>query len=533
MIEININPDVLVIGGGVAGILATQKIRKQGYSVSILDQGQGFEPDPCYKMESASYYSNTIQELKKDPKVSWLEDGQITKVDGMLGDFKVYVKSNGKVERKNFGAIVVATPFDCIPVFEEYGLTPGENVFSVNHLLELLSENKPPTGIAVFLTTFQEETNPVSFKNIVLNAIEIGKLGSTVYVFVRNVKTAAPGLEKLILHAKNHGVMIIKSNKAPEVEIKDNRPIVTTYDPIIKKDIEIYADYVIIEDKIVPNEKNNEISELFGIHTDSNGFLQTNNVRRIPVFTNRKGIFVVGSAANIKPFPYILTDAIDVSCEIQGLLKGGGKVEVEETISIDQEKCVRCLTCYRVCPHGAIYWDVDRVAISSLVCEGCGICTAECPMNAIQINEYSDDKIKDELKDILKSKGDEPLFVAFCCKNSAFEAAKGAEKQGIDLPKGFKVIKVPCAGKVDVDYVLEALVKGVDGVIIGACYKDNCKSEKGNIFASYRIAHLKDILSQIGINPKRVELINVASNMPKEFGLKLQEVSKKIVGMGS
>lgn len=127
-------------------------------------------------------------------------------------------------------------------------------------------------------------------------------------------------------------------------------------------------------------------------------------MRRIPVYTNRKGIFVGGSASSIKPFPYTLVDAIDVGCGIHSLLKGGGKLKVEETIEVDHEKCVRCLTCYRVCPHGAIYWNVDRIGISSLVCEGCGICTAECPMNAIQIKEYSDDKIKTELNNILKSK---------------------------------------------------------------------------------------------------------------------------------
>ena len=528
MSEININSDVLVIGGGVAGIMATQKIRKQGYSVSILDEGEGFEPDPCYKFEVANYYSQTLEELKKDSNVTWMDNVQISKVDGMCGDFKVYLKSDRGIEKKNFGAIVIATPYNYIPVFEEYGINPNENIFSISHLSKLLTENIEIKGTTVFLTTFNEETNPVSFKNILLHAIELAKSGSRVYIFCRNVKSASFGLEKLILCAKENGIMILKSNKPPQVETEDKIAKVIFYEPLIKKDIEISPDYVIVEDKIMPNEKNQEISELFGIHLDSNGFLQTNNVRRIPVFTNRKGIFVVGSAGGIKAIPYLFTDAIDVSCEIQELIKDGGKVEIEETITIDYEKCVRCLTCYRVCPHGAIYWDVDKVAISSLVCEGCGICTAECPMNAIQIKEYSDDKIKEELKNILDFKKDGPVVVGFCCKNSAFEAVEGAKTLGIDLPKGFKAIKVPCAGKIDIDYVLEALVKGADGVIIGACYKDNCKSEKGNIFAEYRIEHLKKSLSQIGLDPKRVELLNVASNMPIDFCVKLKEIFKKL-----
>lgn len=71
------------------------------------------------------------------------------------------------------------------------------------------------------------------------------------------------------------------------------------------------------------------------------------------------------------------------------------------------------------------------------------------------------------------------------------------KKLGLEIPESFVAIKVPCAGKIDVDYVLEALVKGADGVIIGACHIDNCKSEKGNIFASYRVEHLKKTPYQI------------------------------------
>ena len=60
---------------------------------------------------------------------------------------------------------------------------------------------------------------------------------------------------------------------------------------------------------------------------------------------------------------------------------------------IDQNKCVKCLTCYIFCPEMAIIveWEdktknkVARVEINYDYCKGCGICAEECPVKAIHM----------------------------------------------------------------------------------------------------------------------------------------------------
>lgn len=74
-----------------------------------------------------------------------------------------------------------------MPIFDEYKLEPSDNVVSISKLQDNVSEDKFSNKTAIFLTTFQEESNPVSFKNIVLNAIELNKLGSKVYLIVKKM----------------------------------------------------------------------------------------------------------------------------------------------------------------------------------------------------------------------------------------------------------------------------------------------------------------------------------------------------------
>lgn len=75
----------------------------------------------------------------------------------------------------------------------------------------------------------------------------------------------------------------------------------------------------------------------------------------------------------------------------------GGAIAV-----IEQEKCVGCLTCVRICPYhvpkiNAQARSVGNIAgaaeIEAALCQGCGICVGECPAKAIQLVHYRDDQV--------------------------------------------------------------------------------------------------------------------------------------------
>jgi len=56
---------------------------------------------------------------------------------------------------------------------------------------------------------------------------------------------------------------------------------------------------------------------------------------------------------------------------------------------IDLEKCTGCYRCYLVCPDGVIFKKEDKVDIDLDFCKGCGVCSYECRVDAIEMIKES------------------------------------------------------------------------------------------------------------------------------------------------
>jgi len=52
---------------------------------------------------------------------------------------------------------------------------------------------------------------------------------------------------------------------------------------------------------------------------------------------------------------------------------------------IDEDKCIKCLRCFLVCPDGAIDKSGENLEIDYNFCKGCGICAHECKVGAIRM----------------------------------------------------------------------------------------------------------------------------------------------------
>jgi coenzyme F420-reducing hydrogenase delta subunit len=153
-------------------------------------------------------------------------------------------------------------------------------------------------------------------------------------------------------------------------------------------------------------------------------------------------------------------------------------------------------------------------------------------MDAIQLVDYSDDQIEAQIFASMDTEADGPRIIVFCCQNSAYEAAQMAQVFQMSAPHGLQTIKVPCAGKVDVDHILKAFRAGAEGVLVLACHKDNCKSQQGNTFAGWRVEDARRLLSEIGLEEQRLGFATIASNMPVEFVRITREMEDKLNQLG-
>jgi len=119
-------------------------------------------------------------------------------------------------------------------------------------------------------------------------------------------------------------------------------------------------------------------------------------------------------------------------------------------------------------------------------------------------------------------------ITAFCCQHSAYLAADAAGKQGLQCPENLRVIRVPCAGRVDVIHILKALEGGAAGVLVLGCEDGLCQHLTGNTRAKERTNHSETLLKEVGINGKRVAMFNIAANAPHKFIKIVNEMNERI-----
>ncbi|WP_319507591.1 mercury methylation ferredoxin HgcB [uncultured Methanolobus sp.] len=59
---------------------------------------------------------------------------------------------------------------------------------------------------------------------------------------------------------------------------------------------------------------------------------------------------------------------------------------IENTLQYNPEKCINCLRCTQVCPHGVFAEGKDHAElVKPTACMECGACALNCPVQAIEV----------------------------------------------------------------------------------------------------------------------------------------------------
>ena len=99
-----------------------------------------------------------------------------------------------------------------------------------------------------------------------------------------------------------------------------------------------------------------------------------------------------------------------------------------------------------------------------------------------------------------------PRIVAFFCNWCTYTAADLAGVSRFKYASNARVIRVMCSGRIDPQFILEALARGADGVLIGGCHPNDCHYVEGNYKMLRRFELLKRMLADMGIPEQRVRL---------------------------
>ena len=126
----------------------------------------------------------------------------------------------------------------------------------------------------------------------------------------------------------------------------------------------------------------------------------------------------------------------------------------------------------------------------------------------------------------------EPKILALCCHYCAYAAADLAGSMRLQYPANVRVLRLPCTGKVDTEYIMKAFEKGVDGVIVAGCLEGGCHFQEGNLRAKRRVALTRDVLREAGIEGERLEMFNLSSADGPVFVNIVNEMTERIRKLG-
>jgi heterodisulfide reductase subunit A len=530
--ELPVSREVLVVGGGFSAVAAALRFSQIGLRTTVLEEGmvlggglgefEGFDGlDP----------GSMIGAAEGDRNIEILTSAQMTAVEGQVGDFRVRIGKDGKEISRQYGAIVVATGYQT-ELAAGAQMKSAPNIVSQKQLGNMLKDpalETEPKSIG-FVFDFGDENSRFSTLATLRNALEAKrKWGSEVYVFYKSVKVDSEGVEELYREARDCGVVFLKSEIAPRISLENGRVRIGAKDVFLGEDIEVACDALVAEELYVPTEGTGRLGSLLNIKRDSRGFLQDENVHLYPVGSERKGIFVIGGCRGDLGSRRILADISSVVINVHELLCSGKTVADVERVKADPQKCVACLTCIRVCPHGAIELvraeDSKEVAgVSDLACYACGICAAICPAKAIRFKGYGDDEILAQIDAMQR-----PLngrSIAFCCEHSAYPAADLAGRLRLHYPEDLRIIRVPCAGQVDAFHILKAFERGAAAVLVMGCEDGACHHITGNIRAKERVQYCGMLLKEVGADGRLVSMFNLSPNAPHKFVRAVSEMAE-------
>ena len=126
----------------------------------------------------------------------------------------------------------------------------------------------------------------------------------------------------------------------------------------------------------------------------------------------------------------------------------------------------------------------------------------------------------------------EPKIVAFLCNWCSYAGADLAGVSRMQYRPNVRVIRVPCSGRINPLYIIKALQKGVDGVLVSGCHPGDCHYISGNLFARRKFALLKKYLSYIGLEPERVQFSWVSASEGARFAELMETVISSIYKLG-
>jgi heterodisulfide reductase subunit A len=340
----------------------------------------------------------------------------ISAVDGYVGNFVTTVKSERGTTRIKHGAAVIAVGADVYRP-AEYLYGEDERVMTHVELGERIAGGDEKVTGAQSIVMIQcvgcrnEDRNycsRVCCGHSVKNALKLKAInpGMDIYILFRDMRTYGFS-EDYYREASERDVKFIRwhPDDRPGVEAAKagGRSVlrVSVTDPILGRKIAIDADFLALAAAVIPSAGSQEISRLFRLPLNQDGFFQEAHVKLRPVEFAADGVYLCGLAHYPKHIPESINQAYGAAGRALTLLSHDIVTVSGAVCEVTEKKCIGCGACISACTYGAIEFREVRggkkAAVNPVICKGDGLCNARCPTGAIMLKHFTDEEIRNQI----------------------------------------------------------------------------------------------------------------------------------------
>jgi heterodisulfide reductase subunit A len=222
---------------------------------------------------------------------------------------------------------------------------------------------------------------------------------SEVTICYIDMRTPGLNFEEYYKATQEKGVRFIRGR--PSEILKD--PItgelsVIVEDTLSQTPLKLKADMVVLSAAMVPPKGIGPLGSKLHVLRSKEGFLKEFHIKMNPTQSSKGGIFLAGTIQGPKDISETVAHAGNAAALASAPLVKG-YIEKEMLIpTIDYDLCVECGMCIVACNPAAINRDAEgKPVVNEVACRSCGMCMPVCPTGAIQLLNFSDDQLLDEI----------------------------------------------------------------------------------------------------------------------------------------
>lgn len=238
----------------------------------------------------------------------------------------------------------------------------------------------------------------VCCSHAIKNALKLKEkyLTANIYILYRDIRMYGKR-ELYYKKAREQGIIFIRYDKGqePVVNIDNGNLNVRVREPFIDKDLLIRTDLLVLSLSISAPEENKTLSQLLKVPLNQDNFFLEAHVKLRPVDFATDGIFVCGLAHYPKSIDESIAQARAAAARACTVLSKE-RIEAEGKVAqLVEERCNGCGVCVAICPFNAIEIDESKriAVVNEALCKGCGACSASCRNAAINLKGFKDEQI--------------------------------------------------------------------------------------------------------------------------------------------